>query len=245
MDRLDLGALDALCRKADRVLSLRDLNDAFRGGITGIVGAPDWTTRAIGMRHDCDDNGFASMKAMAEFEHRFDRRSTYYVLHTAPWRRNVFLPERLRYMQDDLGHEIGLHLNWVPSWEDGRASPFEVVERELDALRKLGLKITSIAGHGDEACYRTKLVNYSCFTEAQSAVRAPWRSFEEATGHEPRSIKEFGIDFLAEFVPKGEYVSDSGDSWSKPLAEVAAGFPYAGPLVVLQHPDWYAKELFA
>lgn len=233
MDRRDLEKLDALCAAADRVQPLSDLHDFILGN------------RTIGMRHDVDDRGFESMLAMAEWEERRGRTSTYYVLHTAPYWNDPRLPRQLQIMQA-MGHEIGLHNNSLSVWWQHGVNPFDVFEAALDRLRSLDLTIRSTAGHGDDACYAGNFVNYSMFEEA-GPMRAPWSQFAElAEGFERKSVKEFGLDFLGEFVTKGEYVSDSGDRWSRPLDLVRRAFPYdGGPLVILQHPDWYARELFS
>jgi hypothetical protein len=235
MDRVALDKLDALCATADRVQPLSDLHDFILGN------------RTIGMRHDVDDNGFDSMLAMAEWEARRGRTSTFYVLHTAPYWNDPRLPRQLQIIQA-MGHEIGLHNNALAVWwlTGCKYDPFEIFREALHELRGFGLTIRSTAGHGDDACYAGRFVNYSMFEEAQGSVRAPWRSFEEISGLEPRSIKEFGLDFLGEFVPKSDYVSDSGDRWSTALDLVIFPDPKeTKPLVILQHPDWYARELFA
>jgi hypothetical protein len=230
VDRVSLARLDSLCDEGNRVVRLDEIHDGDHNEFT------------IGMRHDCDDRAFGSMLALADWEYRRGRRSTFYVLHTAPWYANRSTVNVLRAIAD-LGHEIGLHLNWVPDHERYGVSARDVLGVELGKLRNLGFEVRSVAGHGDDACYRTKLVNYSCFAEA-GPMRAPWRQYEE-TGYTSLTLDEFGIDFLGEFVKKGKYVSDSGDEWSIPLSTVQEEFPYGAPLVILQHPDWYDARLFA
>jgi hypothetical protein len=233
---VSLAKLDMLCDKA-RVVSLAELHDG-----------PDYVNdpNVIGMRHDCDDRAFESILPLAEWEHRRGRRSTYYLLHTAPWYDRA-LEQCLPMKLHALGHEVGLHLNWVPAYERYGVSGHDVLTAELAKLRSSAsarVPIRSVAGHGDDACYRTLLVNYSMFEES-SAARDPWHDYTAATGYKRHNLEEYGLDFLGEFIPKGMYISDSGDEWSTPLSEVADHFPYDGPLVVLQHPDWYRPELFA
>jgi hypothetical protein len=241
VDRVNLAKLDMLCDKAYDVAPLGEL--AADCGTYFKSGAID----VIGMRHDCDDRAFDSILPLAEWENRRGRRSTFYLLHTAPWYDRALeqcLPTKLAA----LGHEVGLHLNWVPAYERYGVSGHDVLKVELAKLRSsVGARvpIRSVAGHGDDACYRTKLVNYSMFIEA-GAPRDPWRGYEVATGYAAHSLREYGLDFLGEFVSKAKYVSDSGDEWSTPLSEITDEFPYDdGPLVILQHPDWYRPELFA
>lgn len=232
MDGVALARLDALCDRA-QVVSMAELNSWQHF-------AP---VEMIGMRHDCDDRAYDSILPLAEWEARRNRRSTFYLLHTAPWYSKALdagLPQKLAA----LGHEVGLHYNWAPSYEKGGVDPRLTLDVELRRLRATGVRIGSVAGHGDDACYRMKLVNYGLFVESGPA-RYPWRDFTEETGLDRVTCAEYGLDFLAEFVPKWLYISDSGDEWQPSLAEAEDYFPADGPTVILQHPDWYSPRLFA
>lgn len=232
MDRVALAKLDELCDRANRVVSMREIMDG------------DIDEYTIGMRHDCDDRAGDSILPLAQWEARRGRRSTFYLLHTAPWYERALedcLPAKLQA----LGHEVGLHYNWVPKWEALRVDPCAVLDYELHRLKLAGATVSGAAGHGDDACYRTKLVNYSMFTDSGEA-RFPWRSYEEATGNAQVNPCDLGLSYLAEFLPKSLYISDSGDTWQPKLSEAADLFPAVdGPTVILQHPDWYAPRLFA
>jgi len=233
VDAVALARLDKLCDEANRVVGLGEIHDGDRDSYT------------IGMRHDCDDHAYESILPLAEWEHRRGRRSTFYLLHTAPWYDRALedcLPTKLQA----LGHEVGLHLNWVPAHERYGVSGHDVLAYELSKLRVSapGVEIRSVVGHGDDACYRTKLVNYSMFVEAGN-MRPPWKQYEEATTYKQRSVADYDLDFLGEFVHKGAYLSDSGDTWIPCISDAVDHFPYeGGPLVILQHPDWYAPRLF-
>lgn len=232
MDAVDLQQLDTLCSLGS-VMRLCDVHDGAQD--------PD----VIGMRHDVDDRGWDSVLAMALWEEARDRHSTFYFLHTAPY-WNVTMAPTLREIVA-LGHEIGLHNNAVAAWwrSNGALDPFDVFEEAQYQLEVwANTSVRSTAGHGDDACYEGAFINYSMFEECP--VKSPgFRSFYEVTGMEPRKLREFGLDFAGDHVPRSIYLSDSGDQWSDPVEDVIAAFPAPSNIVILQHPDWYPPGLFS
>jgi hypothetical protein len=105
----------------------------------------------------------------------------------------------------------------------------------------LVIELRSIAGHGDQACYEGRFVNYTMFGKDAGPQ---WTDFEKLTGMKPRSIFEFGLDFHGDHVPRALYVSDSGGTWSTSPDKALEFFPAESNTVILQHPDWYKPELF-
>jgi hypothetical protein len=49
------------------------------------------------------------------------------------------------------------------------------------------------------------------------------------------------LDFDANWLPRGDYLSDSGGRWSQPFSEVAAAWPARGQLHMLVHPCWWTE----
>jgi hypothetical protein len=54
----------------------------------------------------------------------------------------------------------------------------------------------------------------------------------------PRS--NYGLEYDANWLPRGDYLSDSGGRWSQPFEKVAGYFGEV-QLHVLVHPDWWAQ----
>jgi hypothetical protein len=192
----------------------------------------------IGLRHDCD-NVIEPAVHMAEWEAARGYRSTYFILHTAPyWHDEPLLRASLERIAE-LGHEIGIHSNAVVESVRTGAPPAEILSRAIEELRGYGFTITGTVAHGDPGCYdgrgRVRLVNDEMWAECVRDTRAP-----ERFGFIPIPLAALGLEYDANWLPRGKYLSDSGGQWSAPgFDAVAAGFPYDGQLHVLQHPDWW------
>ena len=228
----DLADLDEqLLAQAVAVVSMREV---FLG--------QNWH-RVIGMRHDID-NVIEPALAMAEWEAERGYRSTYYVLHTAPYWNDERLVRGILERMADLGHEIGLHNNAlaaaVVTGRDPRAILFEALER----LRGWDLDIRSTVAHGDPLCYgddkQVRFVNDEVFVECARPVFGAADRAVAGVTIRPARLSAFGLDFDASWLSRGAYLSDSGGRWSRPgFDKVAEGFPYPGQLHVLVHCDWW------
>jgi len=195
-------------------------------------------TRAIGLRHDVDDRGWDSMIAMAQWEKRHGYTSTYYLLHTAPyWAGHDFdwAVRQLHY----LGHEVGIHNNALSIHHEFGLDPHDVLDSALTRLRATGVPILSTAAHGDDRCYVGRFVNYQMFEGHDTS--GDWRC---PTGVERRPLSDHGLEFSAEFLPRKQYLSDSGGEWSEDPILTRILHQNGGPTVVLQHPDWWPATVF-
>lgn len=224
MEAVDLIEFRRLLHAADDVVSLREYVELRKR-----------KTRVLGLRHDVDDRGWDSMLAMAQWERRHGFTSTYYLLHTAPYWGGIDFGWTVRQLES-LGHEVGIHNNALAVHHEKGSEPHGVLASAIAELRSHGVTVTSTASHGDQLCYVGKFVNYNMFEghDTQGDWRCPM-------GVERRPLSYHGLEFSAEFIPKDDYLSDSGGAWSD------LNFPVAGrrwPLIVLQHPDWWPKELF-
>ena len=88
-----------LFSRADRVVPMRDI---YKG---------DRSERVIGLRHDVDDNigSFWAALQMAQWEFEHGYSSTYFLLHGSHyWGEEMF--EQVPQFEE-LGHEVGLHVN--------------------------------------------------------------------------------------------------------------------------------------
>jgi hypothetical protein len=190
--------------------------------------------RTIGMRHDCD-NVIEPAVQMAEWEARRGYCSTYYILHTSPyWQDKPLLRHSLNVIAS-YGHEIGIHNDAITvALETGR-KPADILREAIDELRGYGHTIRSTVAHGNRRCHVDHYVNDEMFVEC---YRAGYGSIGRL-GFEPVSLAEFGLDFDANWLARGDYLSDSGGEWSRSFADVAAEWPEKGQLHMLVHPDWW------
>jgi hypothetical protein len=223
----DLAALDGLLDQAIAVVTMETIAD----GLTD--------HRMIGMRHDCD-NVILPAVEMAIWEADRGYRSTYYILHTSPYWQDKTLLRRSLEQIAGLDHEIGIHNDAITvALETGR-DPAEILHEAIDELRGYGHLIRSTVAHGNRRCSVDRYVNDEMFTSCQ---RADYGAVERL-GFTPTPLTAFGLDFDANWLPRGDYLSDSGGAWSQPFDQVAATYPAKGQLHMLVHPDWWG-EAFA
>jgi hypothetical protein len=227
----DLLKLEALYQQATFVLPVEDVYD---GGTepTDIV-----------VRHDCD-NVIAPAVDMATWECERDYVSTYYILHSSPyWQNKRVLRESLDIIAES-GHNIGIHNDALTvALETGR-DPNEILHEAVEELRRYGHEVRSTVAHGNQLCHVANYVNDEMFQGCSRPVYgAPDRTLEHRGRRvpiTPAPLSEFGLDFDANWLPRGDYLSDSGGRWSKDFDQVAAGWPEQGQLHMLVHPDWWA-----
>lgn len=230
----DLAALGALLDRADVVA----MEDVFDGATS---------PSEIGMRHDCD-NVIHEAVQMAEWEANRGIRSTYYILHTAPyWDDKTLLRTSLETIAG-YGHEIGIHNNAVTvALQTGR-DPADVLIEATDELRSYGYPVRSTVGHGDSLCNTVGYCNDEIF---DTCARQWFGGFPDRTLEhhgrrvtlQPRPLSDYDFDFDAIWLRRGDYLSDSGGSWSQPFDHVVQTFGKKGQLHMLVHPDWW-REAF-
>lgn len=113
------------------------------------------TTKIIGLRHDVDVSLDWAIK-LAEVENSAGARSTYFILHTAEYffsdirkrKLNQSLITKLQYLQNQLGHEIGLHTDLITAKNCYGWDQEEFLEYTLELLRKNGIRVHGISSHG-------------------------------------------------------------------------------------------------
>ena len=238
-DRRDLEQLDRLLySRADRVVPMRDI---WKG---------DVGRRVIGLRHDVDaasertEDAFETALAMAEWEFQHGYSSTYFLLHGAPYWTTDNLARAMQF--EELGHEVGLHVNGIAEAFRQKRDPVEIVAEALAELREF-VRVDGCVAHGDDLCYdragRLLFVNDEMFLESQRpSMGDPCRIVTHgnvAVPIAPVSRVDLGLGYDATWLSRGNYLSESGGRWSQPLADVADAFGN-GQLHVLTHPDWWA-----
>lgn len=241
-DRDGLATLDReLLLHADRVVPMRDI---WKG---------DSAPLTIGLRHDVDDNtgSFETALAMARWE--FDRgySSTYYLLHGSHYWDADNLMRALEF--EELGHEVGIHVRAISESLKVRRSPEWILTEALGDLRSFGLRVDGFVAHGETnsqgSCYREdgtlEFVNDEMFTECRrdnlgDAVRWVTRG-KTSVLIDPQPMRNYHLHYAANYLPREDYLSDSGKHWSQSFGAVVSRFRNgSGQLHVLLHPDWWA-----
>jgi len=227
----DLEALEGLLNRADRVVPLWDVYAGDRGA--GV----------IGLRHDVDDNPLSFETALAFAEWEFERgfSSTYFLLHGAHYWPDA-LEDVPRFVE--LGHEVGIHVNALALALVADDDPHRILLEALEALRATGVPVRGCVAHGDALCHSARFVNDEIFLEsARSDYGRPdrfLRSGNVVLAIEPVSRSLYGLEYDANWLPRDDYLSDSGGHWSAPFAGVVERFRVGDVhLQMLVHPDWW------
>lgn len=229
----DLTDLDDLL--LDKAIAVSSMRQVYEG--------QTWR-RVIGMRHDVD-NVIEPAVDFARWESERGYRSTYYILHTAPyWKNKPLLRESLEQIAG-YGHEIGIHNNALSVAVDTGADPRQVLASAICELRDYGFDIRSTVAHGDALCYdrsgKVRFVNDEMFDCcSRPGLGDPDRTVAGVTLN-PVPLSIFDLDFDANWLPRNRYLSDSGGRWSSPFEETAGEFPFDGQLHMLVHPDWWTQ----
>lgn len=112
------------------------------------------------IRHDVDADIRAAVME-AEIERKYGARTTYYILHSAPYygnwidgvhHRNGCMAVLYRRMQD-LGHEIALHTDPLHLYQNMKLDGAQAVREEIAWLRAQGLDITGTVAHNSAPIY--------------------------------------------------------------------------------------------
>lgn len=226
-----------LLSRADRVVPMRDV---FKG---------DTGARTIGLRHDVDDNSGSLLTALRMAEWEFERgySSTYFLLHDSWYWDKEWLEVVPAF--EELGHEVGIHVNAIAEGLRQRRDPHEILATAIGELRARGVHVYGCVAHGDALCHgKDGLVfaNDEMFTESRRPdVGRPDRAVmaDGCVWHiEPVSRTVYGLEYDANWLSRGDYISDSGGKWSQPFEGVVKRFGQ-GQLHVLIHPDWW-REAF-
>lgn len=235
----DLEELDVrLLSLADRVVPMHD------------VARGDTGPNVIGMRHDVDDNhgSLETALAMARWEFSRGYSSTYYLLHGSYYWDEVLDAAR---QLEELGHEVGIHVNALAEALRTGRDPHVLFDEELTHLRTAA-RVVGCVAHGDPLCRdgdALAFVNDEMFSESARPAVGPATRTIAYNGHRiriaPIPRATYGLEYDANWLSRGDYISDSGGRWSQPFERVVSGFSTRGQLHMLIHPDWWAEAFAA
>ena len=156
----------------------------------------------LALRHDVDDR-LDSALALARLEHERGLRTTYFVLHSAPYYSRPNLLDSLRELES-LGHEVGWHNDLVTLALVHGVDPGPYLRGELERLRGGEIDVVGVAAHGSPWCHRLGFHNDYAFAD----LPQPRPGFP--TRFEPiGTLADFGFAYDAYSLGEDAYFSDS------------------------------------
>jgi hypothetical protein len=202
----------------------------------------------FGVRHDVDLRLDAALQ-LGRIEREHGVRTTYYVLHSAPYYSDPELIPRLRELQA-LGHEVGLHYDLVTLQVVEGGDPRAYLRAELERLRGAGIDVVGVAAHGAYWAHRLGYKNDYFFRELSTPQEGfPHVDEVDGTPLAKGTLAEFGLAYDAAQLEPTHYWSDSrvdaaGRRWHPDRLDVAA--LRSGDLAIaLVHPDHWDATLAA
>lgn len=121
------------------------------------------------IRHDLDIDVVSAL-SMAKIERDLGIRSSWYILHTAPYygtfgRDGVFYRnESMRHVYraiQDMGHEIALHTDGLHVYQNQRRNGAQAIETEIAWLREAGIDVRGTTAHNSWGIYGAE--NFALF----------------------------------------------------------------------------------
>ena len=224
---------------------------------------PPYVGKAMYLRHDVDRNIDTAL-IMARIEHELGIRSTYFFLPPGSYEDNenyygaiigsqlVVNPKMIMLAQDmvGLGHEIGLHNDFVQLASKLGRDVGEVLAEQIAFFKKVGIPIKGTAAHGSKFVKSRGFVNYQIFSECKKAKDVA-KSID-LSGHRTFdlfsvSYKALGLEYEAYSIQRDSYISDSGASvivnnQAMPDADIdtlKTMIADKTSVVALFHPDWW------
>ena len=217
----------------------------------------------IGLRHDLDVD-LKHAFSFSDIEWNLGFRSTYYILHTAPYYLNdptnfsvhseKIIPI-LKNMQDERHFEIGFHNDLVTLQAVYNIDPVKYLHGELSWLRSNGIKIYGSASHGSPYCKTYKYLNYYFFEECTYPVVTPFvNNLTVPVGSKTITIKkgkmsDFDLEYEAYFLNNNKYYSDAtitaGKRWYIGMLDLSKLQP-GDRVIILIHPiHWHKASVNA
>jgi hypothetical protein len=217
----------------------------------------------IGLRHDVDIDLNIAFQ-FSETESKLGIRSTYYILHTAPYylansnnkaiHSENIIPV-LKKMQDERHFEIGWHNDLVTLQAVYNINPVTFLSNELSWLRSNGINIYGSASHGSNYCYTYKYLNYYFFEECTYPVVGQFvnnLTLPINGTMEPMKkgkFSDFNLEYEAYFINNNKYFSDAsitnGIRWNIGMLNINQ-LQAGDRVIILLHPvHWHKASISA
>ena len=189
------------------------------------------------IRHDVD-HSLEQAEIMAQYEESLGLKSTYFILPSAPYFKDIDkCMNTLRYIIH-LGHEIGYHNNLVSQWVLTGRDPGAILEEHLKLFKDHWINITYMIDHGSSECHRYRFLNGYVFTFAKMNPAYP--SHEMVNGNKIPKIdaEKFGLKVAFHF---GKPFSDiKGDL--KSLDSFKESISKRERIYISMHPDYWMER---
>ena len=179
----------------------------------------------VGLRYDVDSAPLISL-FMARVEKDLDVPATHFFLPTSHYygtwtagqvQRNPGVFSLMRYLQQELGREIGYHDDWTRLFVEQGLSAEESIGRELSYWRKSGIDVRAIVAHNSAYVYGVG--NYEVWRNQAIDNRTE----SDLNGRKVRlnhlALSDFGLDYDANFITRltwlGRPYANHGKVWDK------------------------------
>jgi hypothetical protein len=220
--------------------------------------------KAMYLRHDADRNIEIAL-LMARIEREMGIQSTYYLLPPGDYGQSenyygAIVGDRLvpsaRLKEvvleiASLGHEIGLHNDFVQLSEKMGRRVEDVVTEQIAYFKGIGIEIKGTASHGSEFVKGHGFVNYQIFSECKTA-KSVERTLTLSGGRTLElfgiSFKQLGLTYEAYSIKRDTYLSDSSGIFSVnkqafedevDMLPLKAALVESKSAIALIHPDWW------
>lgn len=217
----------------------------------------------IALRHDVDIS-LSHAFDFSETESKNGFRSTYYILHTAPYylknpgdmavHTESILPV-LQKMQSERNFEIGWHNDLVTLQLIYNINPVDFLTNELKWLRFNGINISGSASHGSPYCHTYHYLNFYFFEECSLPVVNGFPNNEgvlkdgQFVALQKGWLADFNLDYEAYFLNNNKYFSDAsitnGIRWHTGMLDPGMLSP-GDRVIILVHPvHWHKASTIA
>ncbi len=272
----DTPEIQSMTAKTDLKMQGRATIASYRGmleslletRLPAITHGEAWTRqraddRYLCVRHDVDHNLDIALE-MGRIEHELGIRATYFLLPPGDYDktenyygeivgRTVRQHRRLREGALELaalGHEIGLHNDFVQLGTRLQRSVEDLIVEQIAYFRGAGIEVIGSASHGSRFARAHGFLNYEIFAECVRANK-PARTVALPEGARFQTLAipmgPLGLAYEAYSLKRDVYISDSGsclhigkeqyESLTPAMLFDAVGS--ARKVVALIHPDWW------
>lgn len=122
------------------------------------------------LRVDVDHDLFGAVM-LAKFLYKKAIQGTFFIRHDAEYSRKLFSSSERSDEANSLrtiialGHEIGLHNNYIAQAVRGGGAPIINLEKDLSLLETFGIEIAGTSAHGDRLCHTHNFRNVEIFAD--------------------------------------------------------------------------------